>query len=118
MRRFTEKDFPEIALAAFFVQASRNPGASTIELARQGAEMAEQIIREENMEPIKLEIELPRRLAELLEILESAIDPTLTPNRVATISIAQYLMASPLAIPEKKEAAEIFLDTTLGRDEA
>ncbi len=48
MRRFTEKDFPEIALAAFFVQASRNPGASTIELAQQGAEIAEQIIREDN----------------------------------------------------------------------
>jgi hypothetical protein len=49
MRRFTEKDFPEIALAAFFVQASRNPGASTIELARQGAEIAEQIIEEDNL---------------------------------------------------------------------
>ena len=116
MRRFTEKDFPEIALAAFFVQAGRNPRAPTIELARQRQEMAEQNIREENMEPIKLEIELPRRLAELLEILESAIDPTLTPNRVATIAIAQYLMTSGLSELDRRAAAQIFLDELFGED--
>ncbi len=47
MRQFNDSDFPDLALAAFFVLAHRQPrSATTDELIQQAAKVAERIITE------------------------------------------------------------------------
>jgi hypothetical protein len=42
--QFTDKDFSDLALAAFFILSHRHRGTPTIELAKEAAIVAEKII--------------------------------------------------------------------------
>ena len=42
--QFTDKDFPDLALAAFLILSHRHRGTPTIELAKEAAIVAEKII--------------------------------------------------------------------------
>ncbi len=45
--QFTDKDFPDLALAAFLILSYRHRGTPTIELAKEAAIVAEKIIEDD-----------------------------------------------------------------------